>query len=108
MNMYKTETLRGRRASTPTQKDEEGQHSLDLLKRKLSGTKADAEVSTTSCSPEDRTEHFVLSHTECDSVGSLSATFLDEEAGARTDFCLPCFLSLASDVTNPSSSVLAG
>lgn len=81
---------------------------MDLLKRKLSGTKADAKVSTTSCSPEDRTEHFVLSHTECDSVGFLSARFLDEEAGGRTDFCLSCFLCLASDVTILSSSVLTG
>lgn len=51
----------------PPIKEEEGQHSMDLLKRKLSGAKADAKASTTSCSPEDRLEHFALSHTKCDS-----------------------------------------
>lgn len=52
---------------------------MGILERKLAEIKSDAKVSTTSCSPEDRTEHFVLSHTECDSVGSLSARFLDEK-----------------------------
>lgn len=51
----------------PPIKEEEEQRSMDLLKRKLSGAKADATASTTSCSPEDRTEHFALSHTQCDS-----------------------------------------
>lgn len=68
--------------------------------------KADAKVSTTSCSPEDRTERFVFSHTEYDSVGSLSATFLNEEAGGKTDFCLPCFVCLSTYTTILSTCVL--
>lgn len=99
--MHKTEFHRDRRANAPTQKKEEKQYSLDNLNRKLSVMKSEAKVSTISCSPEGRTECFVLSYTECDSVGSPSARFLEEEAGGRTDFHLPHFLILASDYRHP-------
>lgn len=74
---------------------------MDNLNRKLSVMKLEAKVSTTSCAPEGRTECFVLSHTECDTVGSPSARSLDEEAGGKTDFHLPHFLSLASNYHHP-------
>lgn len=58
--------------AVPPIKEEEGQHSMDPLKKKLSGAKADGKASTTSCSLEDRIEHYALSHTKCESFSWIS------------------------------------